>query len=135
MNRISFSIIFSILTTIPPAFADEALTLDNFLSKVRGQNLGLKVESAKADAANAKAVGFDIPPPMVGLTQMKMQSGDSASGFEVSQAIPFPSKLSEGRSARKFEAQAQEETQKALSSEIMLRLDFFTFPFGLLKSA
>lgn len=112
---------------IHPAFADETLTLDNFLSKVREQNLGLKVEAAKADAANAKAVGFDIPPPMVGLTQMKMQGGDSASGFEVSQAIPFPSKLSEGRSARKFEAQAQEETQKAVSSEVAAKARLLYF--------
>ena len=126
MKRIlAFTICF--LALYPPAFAQESLTLDSFLSQVKSQNLGLKVEAAKADAASARAVGVNLPPPMVGINRMNMDDGSTASGFEVSQTIPFPTKLTSDRSARKFEAEAQGEMRKAFSSELIAKAHLLYF--------
>lgn len=126
MKRIAaFTICLLVLDL--PAFAQESLTLDSFLSQVRSQNLGLKVESAKADAASARAVGVNLPPPMVGINRMNMDDGSTASGFEVSQTIPFPTKLTNDRSARKFEAEAQSEMRKAFSSEVIAKARLLYF--------
>lgn len=126
MKRIAAPIV-CLLILSQPAFAEEPITLESFLIKVKAQNLGLKVEAAKADAASARAVGVNIPPPMVGLNRMSMADGSSASGFEVSQTIPFPTKLTSDRSARKFEAEAQAEMQKAASSEVLAKARLLYF--------
>lgn len=107
--------------------AEEPLTLEAFLAQVKAENLGLKVESAKADAASARAVGLNIPPPMAGYIDMKMDDGSSASGFEVSQTIPFPTKLINDHSARKFEAEAQDETSKAYLNETLAKARLLYF--------
>lgn len=107
--------------------AQDALTLDSFLAQVKAQNLGLKVESAKVEAASARAVGINLPPPMVGYIQMNEDGGSGTSGFEVSQTIPFPTKLTSDRSARKFEAEAQSEMQKAFSSEVIAKARLLYF--------
>ncbi|MEK7071068.1 MAG: hypothetical protein AAB966_04635, partial [Patescibacteria group bacterium] len=73
------------------------MSLEAFLNKVREQNLDLKVESAKSEAAQANAVGLAIPPPMVGVNQMRTDTGNTANGFEISQSIPFPTKLTGDR--------------------------------------
>lgn len=108
--------------------AGPALTLEDFLNQVQDKNLGLKVESAKTDAASARAIGLAIPAPMVGLIQMKEEGGGKASGFEVNQTIPFPTRLWSERSARKFEATSQEESRKAFLSETLAnaRLLYFS---------
>lgn len=126
MKRI-LAFIICLLVLDVPAFAQESLTLDSFLSQVRSQNLGLKVESAKADAASARAAGVNLPPPMVGINRMNMDDGSTASGFEVSQTIPFPTKLTNDRSARKFEAEAQTEMRKAFSSELIAKARLLYF--------
>ena len=100
------------------ALAGERMTFDAFLTKVNDQNLGLKIEAAKAEASRENAKGLSIPPPMVGYVRMTDQSGSSANGFEINQMIPFPSKISNDRSARKFEAEAQEEARLGMTSEI-----------------
>jgi outer membrane protein TolC len=127
MSRICFSVLIALLAIATPALADESLTLENFLSQVREQNLDLKVETAKLNAATAKAVGYNIPPPSVGFIQMNMQGGDSASGFEISQDLPFPSKLAQDHSARQHEAEAQNESRKALSSETLAKARLLYF--------
>jgi len=126
MKRIA-SFILSLLLLSHTAIAEEPLTLDSFLAQVKAQNLGLKVESAKADAAEARAAGIKLPPPMVGLNRMSMADGSSASGFEVSQTIPFPTKLTSDRTARKFEAAAQAEMKKAVSSEVLAKARLLYF--------
>lgn len=110
-----------------PAVAGPSLTLESFLSQVREQNLGIKVESAKAEAASARAVGVALPAPMVGIVQMKETGGGKASGFEVNQTIPFPTKLTSDRSARRYEASAQEEGRKAIVSETMAKARLLYF--------
>lgn len=107
--------------------AEQILTLDGFLAQVRDQNLGLKVEAAKTQAMEAKAVGFSLPAPMVGFNKMDMQDGSSSSGFEISQTIPFPTKLTNDRSARKLEAQAQNEMQKAFGAELLAKARLLYF--------
>lgn len=107
--------------------AEEALTLESFLAQVKEQNLDLKVESAKVDAANARAIGLSIPPPTAGYIDMKMADGTSASGFEVNQTIPFPTKLINDRAARKFEAEAQSEMRKANTNETFAKASFLYF--------
>lgn len=107
------------LLFISVAHAGERLTFEDFLKRAESQNLDLKIETEKSMAADAKSGGLGIPAPMVGIMQMKEQGGDTAQGFEVSQMIPFPTKISSDRSARKLEARAQEEVRLGLKSETL----------------
>lgn len=93
------------------------MTYEDFLSAALKENLGLRIEAAKSEGAEASAGGLNIPPPMVGYMRMRDQSGSSANGFEISQTIPFPTKISNDRSARKFERDAQNEARLAVESE------------------
>lgn len=99
--------------------AQERMSLDSFLQKVRTENLSIKIETLKADAASAKSAGVQIPPPMVSVNQMNMDTGDTAKGFEISQEIPFPSKLTSDHSAREFAAKSQNEYRFARQKEIL----------------
>lgn len=99
--------------------AETKLSLDDFLRTVKSENLNLRTEVAKEEAADAKATGIDLPPPMIGAIQMKEKNRDTASGFEISQTIPFPTKISNDRSARKFEAATQREERKAKEQEVV----------------
>lgn len=71
MKRI-VSFILGLFLCSQAAIADELLTLDSFLLQVRAQNLGLKVEAAKSDAAASRAAGIKIPPPMVVRNRMNI---------------------------------------------------------------
>lgn len=102
-----------------PVRAADRITLDEFLAKAREQNLDLKIEEARTNALDANARGLAIPPPMIGYTKFTDQSGSSASGFEVSESMPFPSKIAYDREARKREAEAQEEAQQGKRAEIL----------------
>ncbi len=111
------------------SMAQDKMSLNTFLAKVKEQNLDLKVEVFKSDATQAKAIGLSIPPPMVGINQMQMKdTGASANGFEVNQMIPFPTKLTSEHSARQFEASSQDEKRLAKENEIMAeaRLSYFS---------
>lgn len=99
--------------------AQEKMSLTTYLAKVRDENLDLKSETAKAQSAEAKSIGLALPPPMVGINQMKEDSGITANGFEVNQTIPFPTKLTSDHSARKYAAQSQNEGRLAKEAEIM----------------
>lgn len=100
------------------AFGNE-ISLDQFLQKVKEQNLNLKLEAARLDASDAKAVGIRLPPPMLGVTLGKEDPGNSPTGLEISQSIPFPSKIKANHSARTYEAQAQKEMLSANQNEIL----------------
>lgn len=99
----------------------QTMTLQEYLKKAAVQNIDLEIDQSRADSISAKAVGLAIPPPMVGLIQMKEQQGTSANGFEISQTIPFPTKLSGDRSARKYEAMSQEENRLSSKKQTLLR--------------
>ena len=101
MRRVLSAVILVSLLPLNNAAAQGRMTLTDFLDLARRQNLDLKIEQAKSDAAQSKAIGVAIPPPMLSVSQMKAIDGSQANGFEVSQSIPFPTKLVGDRSARK----------------------------------
>lgn len=95
-----------------------ALTLESFLKAVKEQSPDLTVTNAEAKAARARAAGIRLMPPMFGL--MEMREGNSRStGFEVSQAIPFPTKIVKERRVRLLDAQAEEEESKGETAAIL----------------
>ena len=95
------------------------VTLEEFLSNVTASNLDLKISQAKSEAADSRSTGINIPPPMVGFSQFKENPGSTTSGFEVSQTIPFPTKLAGDHSARKYEAQMEEENRRGLQKQTL----------------
>ncbi len=116
-------ILISTLVFLGPVAADasERLTLDAFIDRVRAENTTLKMETAKLDSARANATGFAIPPPMVGMMRVTDQRGETANGIEISQMVPFPTKLAHDKSARRLEAQAQQLASQAAVSEVSAR--------------
>lgn len=86
------------------------LSLNEFLNQVKERNLGLKQEEAKFNSVESSAsLGVRLPPPALGFTQQNEDHGVISNGFEISQEIPFPTKMTSDYSARKYEAQAQKE--------------------------
>lgn len=126
MSRVLSAVILISLLPLT-ASAKERMTLTDFLDLARRQNLDLKIAQAKSDATQSKSVGVAIPPPMVGVSQMTAIDGSQANGFEVSQSIPFPTKLTGDRSARKNEARSLEEMQLANQMETMARAKLLYF--------
>lgn len=111
------SLLFMLLTLMPAyGHADEKISLEQFLRDAQEQNLGLKAEEASALAVKAGSAGIAIPAPMVGLTQMKDQSG-KANNLEFSQSIPFPTKLTSDHNARQYMAEAGKASQSAKERE------------------
>lgn len=115
----SYILSLTLILVSQSAWSQDRFTLGIFLNSVRSRNLSIQIETAKADAASAKSVGIALPPPTVGFIQMDMQDGTSAKGLEVSQMIPFPTKLTSDRSARNYEALAQKEMSAAETNEIL----------------
>ena len=122
-----FTFVLGVLILSCQAVAADQLSYENFLKAALEQNLGLKIEVARSEAARSNAKSVNIPPPMVGYMKMTDQSGSSANGIEINQMIPFPSKISEDRSARNYEEQAQEEIRQARESEIRARAKVLYF--------
>lgn len=119
MKTLAYSLLMSALLSHPAlAFAIERITLDQFLNEVRGQNLTLKAQTASAQAAREGASGIQLPAPMAGITQMHDQTGQ-ANGFEISQTIPFPTKLTSEHSARQLESDAKGAIRKTSEREIL----------------
>lgn len=98
----------------------ENLSLDQFLQQVEQQNLDFKIEAAKVEVLDAKSFSLGLPPPMLGLIKMTEEDGSSSTGFEISQMIPFPTKLFADRSARKYEFQAQKQLNLFSQKQILL---------------
>ena len=114
------SVVILILLISATASAEDAVSLSSYLKEVENQNLTLKASDASVEAANARSVGLALPQPMLGLTQMRDDSG-TANGFEINQAIPFPTRLSSDRSARQFEAEAEKANALGLRSEVLAK--------------
>lgn len=121
MDRSATAVLVLGLLLSGSSWAQQKVNLPEFLELARNANLDLKIEKAKEDSADAKAIGMAIPPPMVGANWMKEESGNKARGFEVNQMVPFPSKLIADRSARQHEAFSQSETKRAREKEILAR--------------
>jgi outer membrane protein TolC len=124
---IKIAVLSSVLFLTSAAMADQALSYDAFLKTALQQNLDLKIESAKVETSRANATRVSIPPPMVGYMRMRDQSGSVANGYEISQTIPFPTKITNARSARNYEADAQGDTLKARENEIRAQAKLIYF--------
>lgn len=126
--KLGFWVSLVMLTVSKWAIASSTLTFSEFISLVESQSPELKIEKALTDETSAKSNGIRIPPPMVGMMQMKDAAGTNQ-GFEVSQEIPFPSKISKEKEVRKLEAQAQKEILTYRKSEILsaARTAYFEF--------
>lgn len=98
--------------------AQDRLSFQGFLKLAVENNLDLKIGTAKYEAIRSQSKAIHIPPPMVGYMKMTDQSGSSADGFEINQTIPFPTKLSKERSARKLMVQAEAENRQINENEI-----------------
>lgn len=110
----------SFLCVLVPSWAAaqnaQTLTLEAFLEAAKKESPDLAVEKANLEAASARASGIRINPPMVGLMQMK-EGGTSRNGYEISQELPFPTKLAQEKKIRDLELETQKENssyQKAL---------------------
>lgn len=117
MNNVIY--IFCALIVSTSSMAGE-LPLDQFLSQVKEQNLGLKQQKAGLDAAKANSVGIRLPPLNYTFIEMKEEgAGSGVKGYAVSQSIPFPTKLYFDHSARKYESLAQKESLIVGQNEIL----------------
>ncbi len=94
------------------AIAQETtLSLSRFLESVEKESPDLAVEKANVEAADARASGVRIPPPMIGLMQMK-EGGATRTGIEISQEVPFPTKINQDKKVRTHERDAQKESSQ-----------------------
>jgi outer membrane protein TolC len=113
-----FILILLLLSSVHFAGAQTSVSLTAYLKEVESENLTLKASRANLDAAEARAVGIALPEPMIAVTQMRDDSG-LANGYEVSQSIPFPTKLSNDRQARKLEAKAEAANTLSATREVL----------------
>lgn len=93
--------------------------LEEFLKQVQEQSPDLQIEKAMIEESKAKASGIRINPPMIGY--MTMTEGDvKTPGYEISQEIPFPTKIAKEKRVRELEAQAQTVGSKYRQNEILV---------------
>lgn len=118
MRRLILS--FALMTSGQMTLAAESISLSGYVTEVETQNLTLKASSATVDAADARSAGVKLPEPMVGYIQMQDKSG-SANGFEISQTIPFPTKLTSDRNARKIEVEIEKANAIGLKKEVLAK--------------
>lgn len=116
---ILFSGFFSSIEVLAQTPSPRTYSLESFLKTVQEQNLDIKMEARKYESAKAEGRGINIPPPSVAAIQFEDDNGSSASGYQISQTLPFPTKLSADSKARKSEAKSQEFTKVAREKEII----------------
>lgn len=129
--RFLASLVFYVFFLVPLVSASEPILLSDYLAEVRERNLGLKIDGARAEATEGRSVGLAIPPPMAAFAQMKDDAGISR-GFEITQTIPFPTKLISNRSARKEESRSENEIRFAREAETLAEAKriYFTLWFA-----
>lgn len=114
MKKILLLIIF----TCTNAYSLE-ITLDEFQKKVLEQNINLKIALTDQQIKTFKSNGIRIPAPMISAITGKTNLGNSKSGFEIDQYIPFPGKISADHNFRILESKSELEKTKALQNEIL----------------
>jgi len=120
MGYLHFVILVGLLLLSGTSYAQESLSLSQFLEYVQKQNLDLKVNKTELDYYEAKASGVSLPPPTVTWNQMKMDaSKEKTNGFEVSQTIPFPTKIIGDSEQRNAAANAAKEKSYVREKEIL----------------
>lgn len=119
--------LFTLVTVMISNWAN-ALSLEEYLNQVQTQSPDLQIEKSMRDESSARAQGARIPPPMVGVMNMK-EGSTSNQGIEVSQELPFPTKIIKEKEARNLEAESQKNVLVYRSNEIMAqaRIAFFDF--------
>ena len=111
------------------SFADgKQLRLSEFLEKVEAQSPSLAIEKANIESAEARASGIRLNPPMIGYMQMKDGSGTNR-GYELSQEIPFPTKISKDKEVRNLESESVKEMSQIQKLSVVAdaRLAYFNF--------
>lgn len=105
-----------------------SLSIEDFLKRVQAQSPEIQVEKSMNEEFKAKAQGVRIPPPMVGFMNMK-DAGGTNQGIEVTQELPFPTKIAKEKEVRDLEAQAQSKNFSYKKNEILLdaRKAYFDF--------
>jgi outer membrane protein TolC len=106
--------------------ADTRISLEQFLAQVKSQNLSLKLAKASVEAAESNSVGITLPAPMIGFNQMKDESG-TGPGYEINQTIPFPTKMTNDHSARKFDSEAEQMQNRIAIKETLADAKFLYF--------
>ncbi|MBC7742285.1 MAG: TolC family protein [Bdellovibrionaceae bacterium] len=107
-----------ILANFAPAKA-ATLSLSDFLNSVKTDSPDLKIEKSLSDGAQARSKGIRLSPPMVGLMNMRDGSGTNR-GFEVTQQIPFPTKILKEKEVRALESKTQNSLFSYRKNEIVL---------------
>lgn len=95
--------------TSPFVQAEGDLSLEAFTSQALKRNLSLRKENALLEEEEARATGINIPSLQVGVSQQ---------GYQVSQTIPFPTKVSSDYRARKQALKARESARQATLQEV-----------------
>ena len=123
--KIATIALFLLFTRVSVVSASgSSFTLDDFISQAKEQSLEFKVEESKNDAAQEKSIGISLPPPMLGVNKMKMNDGsnETANGIEISQTIPFPTKIYSDYKMRQLEASSADETFKSKKLELIAQI-------------
>lgn len=114
----TFLMTILILANFAPAKA-ATLSLSDFLNSVKTDSPDLKIEKSLSDGAQARSKGIRLSPPMVGLMNMRDGSGTNR-GFEVTQQIPFPTKILKEKEVRALESKTQNSLFSYRKNEIVL---------------
>jgi outer membrane protein, heavy metal efflux system len=109
------------------ALSEESLSPDEFVNLALKQNLDIQLATTESSGASASAHGIRLPAPSVGFTQMNMQGGRTAQGWQVSQSIPFPTKIRSDYSARQYALEAQKKEELVVHQEIRAQAKYIYF--------
>jgi outer membrane protein TolC len=121
------SALISLLFIYTAAIAAPSLSSEEFVSLAIKQNLDIRLAKAESREVSAIAKGIRIPPPAVGISQMNMKGGQTAQGWQVSQTIPFPTKILSDFSARHHALSAQKQEELVAQQEIAAQAKFVYF--------
>ena len=107
--------------------AEEFLSPIEFEVQALKHNLDLRLEETQLKQIKAESVGIRVPSLQVGVSQMEMKGGSTAQGWQVSQSIPFPTKINADYKARQFALDAGKSSLEAKTQEIKAMARFIYF--------
>lgn len=122
--------VFFIILITSFSTKSEEFTLPHFLKEVEQSNLELKIQGSKLNAAQANAKGLRIPAPEARVFQNKFKN-DSATGFEISQSIPYPGKIKDENTTREEMFLAEKEATNFRLNEILSNAKLAYFEYWL----
>lgn len=101
------------------ALSTEKFTLASFLKQVQEQSPDYQIETTNQELSSLKSQGIKLADPMLGFMNMK-ESGSSQSGFELSQEIPFPTKINAEKNSRDAEAKMESLASSVRQKELLV---------------